>query len=110
MPGWDRNTNWSRDALERIVVLLFALANLADLAAGAPFLRRRHVLEILSTGEAEARAFVMGVAFGATITPDVPESPGDASRLAASFRALALALCVLLTPAAMFAQPSATGA
>jgi hypothetical protein len=64
--GWDRNADWNRDVLERIVALLFALANLADLAAGAPFLRRRRVLEILSYGEAEARAFVMGVAFGET--------------------------------------------
>jgi hypothetical protein len=34
MDHWE--TDWSRDALERIVVLVFALANQADLAAGAP--------------------------------------------------------------------------
>jgi hypothetical protein len=34
MEGWNKETNWSRDVLERIVVLLFALANLADFAAG----------------------------------------------------------------------------
>ena len=96
MEGWDRNADWSRDVLERIVALLFALANLADLAAGAPFPHRRHVLEILSHGEAEARAFVIGVAFGETAPADAPESACDAARLAASFRALALALCAML--------------
>jgi hypothetical protein len=96
MEGWDRNADWSRDALERIVVLLFALANLADLAAGAPFLRRRQVLAILSHGEAAARGFVIGMVLGETASADAPESTGDASRLAVRFRALALVLCVLL--------------
>jgi hypothetical protein len=91
MGDWDRNADWNRDVLERIVALLFALANLADLAAGAPFLRRRQVLEILSHGEAEARAFVMGVAFGAPATDDATDVADDAVHLAASFRALALA-------------------
>jgi hypothetical protein len=86
----DRETDWSRDVLERIVALLFSLANLADLAAGAPLLRRRQVLAILSHGEAEARAFLIGAANGA------PEQAGDAARLAARLRALALLLCVLL--------------
>ncbi len=96
MEGWDRNADWSREVLERIVALLFALADLADLAAGAPFLRRRRVLGILGHGEAEARAFVIGVAFGETAPADAPESACDAARLAASFRALALALCAML--------------
>lgn len=107
MGDWDRNANWNRDVLEHIVALLFALAHLAELAAGAPFLRRRRVLEILSFGEAEARAFVMGVAFGEIAPADAPEQPGDASRLAASFRALALLLCALL--ARPFALPGAPG-
>jgi hypothetical protein len=94
MEGWEKNADWSRDVLERIVALLFALANLADLAAGAPFLRRRQVLGILSHGEAEARAFVIGVAFGETALADAPKSACDAARLAASFRALAL--CAML--------------
>jgi hypothetical protein len=109
MQGWDRKANWNRDVLERIVALLFALANLADLAAGAPFLRRRQVLGILSHGEAEARAFVIGVAFGETAPADALESTGDAARLAASFRALALVLCALLAQAALFALPGAAG-
>jgi hypothetical protein len=109
MEGWDRKANWNRDVLERIVALLFALANLADLAAGAPYLRRRHVLEILSHGEAEAWAFVMGLPPGAAVPVDEPDSACDAKRLAASFRALALALCALLAQAALSALPSAIG-
>jgi hypothetical protein len=107
MAGWDKEVNWSRDALERIVVLLFALANLADLAAGAPFLRRRQVLGILNQGEVEARAFVIGMATGAPMSSDELESSGDAARLAVRLRALALMLCVLL--ARRIALPGAAG-
>ena len=107
MTGWDGQANWDRDVLERIVALLFALANLADLAAGAPFHRRRQVLEILGHGEAEARAFVIGMVFGVTAPEDIPGESCDAARLAVSFRALALALCLLL--ARRFAPPGAAG-
>jgi hypothetical protein len=102
MGDWDRNANWNRDVLERIVALLFALAHLADLAAGAPYLRRRQVLDVLSHGEAEARAFLFG---GAPMPADVPGEANDAARLAASFRALALVLCAMLARAAL---PDAT--
>jgi hypothetical protein len=105
MGSWE--TDWNRDVLERIVALLFALANLADLAAGAPFHRRRQVLAILSHGEAEARAFLIGVATGEPAPEDVLESTGDAARLAASFRALALVLCAMLARA-VFGLPGAT--
>ncbi len=104
MTGWE--TNWSRDALERIVALLFALANLADLAAGAPFLRRRRVLGILSQGEVEARAFLFG---GAPVPVDAPGETGDAARLAVRFRALALVLCAMLAQAARFTPSDANG-
>ena len=96
MAGWDRETNWNGDALERIVVLLFALANLADLAAGAPFLRRRRVLWILNCGEIEARAFVIGISTGALVSADELEQTDDATRLAVRLRALAMVLCLLL--------------
>jgi hypothetical protein len=108
MTGWDGEANWNRDVLERIVALLFALAGLADLAADAPYLRRRQVLGILSHGEAEARAFVIGVVLGETAPADAPESACDAERLAASFRALALTLCILLARG-LFALPGAAG-
>jgi len=101
----DREADWNRDVLERIVALLFALAGLADLAAGAPLLRRRQVLGILGHGEAEARAFVIGIATGATVSGDALETTGDAALLAARLRTLALLLCVLL--ARRFAFPRA---
>ncbi len=106
MEDWDGNANWNRDVLERIVALLFALASLADLAAGAPYLRRQRVLGILSHGEVEARAFLFG---GAPVPSDALENAGDAERLAVRFRALALVLCALLAQAARFALPGATG-
>jgi hypothetical protein len=107
MDGWDRNMSWNRDALERIVILLFALANLADLAAGASFFRRRRVLGIVNHGELVARAFVIGMATGAPISSDELESSGNATLLAVRLRALALMLCVLLAQG--FARPDAAG-
>jgi hypothetical protein len=89
-------TDWNHDVLERIVALLFSLAGLADRAAGLPFLRRRHVLGILNSGEAEARAFLIGVSTGAPAPAHTPDSAGDAASLAARLRALALLLCALL--------------
>jgi hypothetical protein len=108
--GWNGEANWSRDVLERIVALLFALANLADRAAGASFLRRRRVLGILSQGEAEARAFLIGISTGEPVSADALETVHDAARLAARLRALALLLCALLANAALFALPGAAGA
>lgn len=103
MANWE--TDWNRDVLERIVALLFALAGLADRAAGASFLRRRQVLGILRHGEAEARAFLFGA--GAPVPADAQEGAGDAARLAIRLRALALVLCAMLSQAATFAPPGA---
>jgi hypothetical protein len=110
MEGWNGEANWNRDVLERIVALLCALANLADLAAGASFLRRRRVLGFVSHGEAEARAFVIGMACGEQVSADALESTGDAVHLAVRLRALALMLCAMLANAALFALPGAAGA
>jgi hypothetical protein len=99
-------TDWSRDVLERIVALLFALADLADLAACLPANRRKHLLGILGHGEAGARAFLTGVSAGAREQADMPASVADAIRLAARLRALALLLCALL--AQPFALAGAT--
>jgi hypothetical protein len=107
MADWE--TGWDRDVLKRIVVLLFALANLADRAAGASFLRRRQVLGILNQGELKARAFVIGMATGAPISTDELESSGDAACLAVRLRALALLLCAMLAQAALFGLPGAVG-
>jgi hypothetical protein len=55
------------------------------------------VLGILSHGEAEARAFVIGISADApAASTDAPGEAGDAARLAARLRMLALVLCVLL--------------
>jgi hypothetical protein len=109
MGGWDREVSWNRDVLERIVALLFALANLADLAAGAPFLRRRQVLGILNYGEVEARALVIGMATGAPVSADALETTCDAAMLAVRLRALALMLCLLLTRVQLLALPGTVG-
>jgi hypothetical protein len=106
MGDWDRKADWSGDVLERVVALLFALACLADLAAGLPVLRRQQLLGILSHGEAEARAFLFG---GAPEPIDAPGETGDAVRLAVRLRALALVLCALLAQAGRFALPGAVG-
>ncbi len=107
MEGWDRKANWNRDVLERIVALLFSLACLAELAACLPWLRRQQLLGILSHGEAEAWAFVMGLPPGAAVPVDALEEADDAARLAASFRALALALCAMLAREELSAPPVA---
>jgi len=106
MLGWE--ASWNRDVLERIVALLFALAELADLAAGVPFLRRRHVLGILRGADVEARAFVVGMAPEAPALADAPGEAADAACLAVRFRVLALLLSVLLTQAARpaFSRPA----
>jgi hypothetical protein len=107
MNGWE--ADWNRGMLERIVALLFALANLADLAADAPFLRRRRVLAILNWGEAEARAFVIKLATGVPVAADALEPTDDAVHLATRLRALALMLGVLLAQAPPAALPGMAG-
>ena len=108
MGGWNEEADWSRDVLMRIAALLLSLAGLADRAANLPFLRRRHVLGILSDGEVVARAFLIEISTGAPAPADAPEQAGDAARLAARLRALALLLCVLLARWATL--PGAVGA
>lgn len=120
MGCWDRDADWNRNVLWHIVALLFSLAGLADRAADLRGARRREVLGILFWAEPEARAFIVGMALGAPILEDalipayepemdaapnqagMAESSCDAAVLAASFRALALALCVLLSQAWRF--------
>ena len=103
----DREANWNRDVLGRIVALLLALADLADLAAGVCARRRRQVLGILNDGEAEARAFVIGMASGAEVPADALEPSRDAACLAVRLRAMALILCVLLAQAPSAARVAA---
>ena len=91
----DWQTDWSRDALRRIVILLFALANLADRAAGESFLRRRRVLGILNRGETEARSFLIGLSTGEAVEAEALEPSYDMAELATRLRALALMLVLL---------------
>ncbi|WP_056111199.1 MULTISPECIES: hypothetical protein [unclassified Mesorhizobium] len=93
MEEWEMDG--SRGVLESIAMLLFSLAGLAELAAGLPVLRRRHVLGILSVGEAEAHTFLIGA--GTPISAAEQDTARDALRLAARLRALALLLVLLLS-------------
>lgn len=104
MGGWD--TNWNLGALERIVVVLFALANLCELAAGAPLLRRRRALGVLSLAEIKARAFVTGTALDAPGEGDICH----AMHLAERFRALARMLCLLIARLAIVRRAGRPGA
>ena len=101
------------DVLRRIVALLVSLAVLAEHAAGVSGRRRRgEVLSILLWGEAEARAFVIGLATGGmalsgtqapadafALSSDVPASSCEAAQCAVRLRALAMLLCLLLAGA-----------
>jgi hypothetical protein len=102
MGGLERNrmVNRDREVLERILALLLALAALVDRAAGLPILKRRHLIAMLGRGEAEARMLIVEMASGAADETAVTASAaGDAPRLAASFRMLALVLNALLAQA-----------
>lgn len=103
---WIREVERNRDALERIVALLLALAALADRASGLPAARRLDLLCILGRGAAEARAFVTGTAFSPCEEGGETEfhTADDAARLAAGFRALALLLAAILARAGRIAR------
>jgi polar amino acid transport system permease protein len=111
MANWE--TDWSRDALKRIVMLLFALANLADLAAGAHYRRRRQVLGIrLSSNPAAVVALVVNVsAYGIEIIRAGIESIGkgqiEAGR-ALGLKPLQIFRLIVLKPAIQAIYPSLT--
>ena len=92
-------TGNSQTMLERIVSLLFALADLAEQASGRCFAIRVLVLLILRPAEAAARRFVMDFYADTDIAPLLQMQDDDDStaaiRLALSFRALAMALAAL---------------
>ncbi|MDP3897815.1 MAG: hypothetical protein Q8Q62_14180 [Mesorhizobium sp.] len=87
----------TNDLLDRIVVLLLAIADLAERAAGVPDARRRLVLAIILQGDIVVRDFVRapdGSPGGAQRAPAaIPcrgHGPEDAMALAMSLRTLAL--------------------
>ena len=93
------------NALKRLMAILFALADLADCAAGRSWPVRCLVLSILGLAEQAAHAFVTGSADtrhfrSAPSASAMPaprgNSPIDAMQLALSFRMLALAVCAML--------------
>lgn len=104
----DWNAERVRQALRRIAALLFLFAALAERAAGLPRAVRGPVLWILRRAESVAREFVTGEA-GCDIP--VAESaqrdagPGEATRLALSFRSLAASLAVLIAQARCLVRP-----
>ena len=91
-------------ALRRIVMLLLALAGLAERAAAMPFATRAAVLAILRPAEAAAWAFALGARcvpaavegdWGRSqVDPleasDGDDDPGELMRIAAGLRMLAL--------------------
>ena len=98
---WNSAIEDDRRMLKRIVVLLFALAGLAERLAGLPRPVRAFVLRILKSAETVARDFVLETTrdHGASAhSPACPgplqtgDSPADAIRLAQSFRLLAVLL------------------
>ncbi|MDP3897015.1 MAG: hypothetical protein Q8Q62_10105 [Mesorhizobium sp.] len=80
--------------LDRIVVLLLAIADLAERAAGAPEARRRLVLAIIRHGDAVARDAFCVSPHGRTdrhgTLDGARDGPEDAMALALSLRVLAL--------------------
>ncbi len=91
--AWSGQNEMTADVLDRIVVLLLALADLAERAAGAPAQRCRLVLDILRRGEAVAHdAFcVSGSGAGQCGLPyEAGDAAEDAMALATSLKMLAL--------------------
>jgi hypothetical protein len=105
MDGWNREMEREGRMLESIVALLVSFACLADRAAALPAAARLRLLAILALGEAEARWFVTGLVPGAPGEAAEPSFDADRpQRLAASFRALAWVLMVLLAEARRLAR------
>lgn len=107
--GW-REAELGNDVLRRIVMLLVALAALAERAASQSAHRRRAVLGILLPAEAKAWALVVEMATGGnTFDANVPadkfacagDGPAcDAAHLASRLRTLALWLTMVFLTAA----------
>ena len=89
---WKLAMEEERAALKRLVALLFALADLAEIAAGRSRLVRRFVIWILRRAEIVARDYIIGdVDAPPALMPVglVHDDLADAMRLARGFRELA---------------------
>ena len=104
---WNAAIERNREALKRIVALLFAFAALADCAGTRPRPIRIVVLWLLRAVESIAWDFVIAVAEESGVYPDFAVLPNahdpdaydiadDAGRLARSFTALANLLADLM--------------
>lgn len=95
---WKARIGREGDMLKHIAALLFALADLAERAASAPYLTRCRVLWALQQADEVAREFVAGSVWnpaGRQWSPAVMgvsygNAPADAMSLALALRALAL--------------------
>lgn len=97
--AWTAKTGQEADRLMRIAARLFALADLAERAAGRSYPVRLFVLWCLSHADAVARDFIAGslrIAGSSRPTDLIPahhgSSPADAFYLATSLRSLGLIL------------------
>ncbi|HTV71612.1 MAG TPA: hypothetical protein VMF90_24030 [Rhizobiaceae bacterium] len=109
---WEANDDGQ--TLARIARMLVALAVLAERACGRSLPIRCLILWILRQAEAVARDFVIGEALAVGVAAPYQPAPmpsgdsvADLVRLAACFRALALAMRKLPRPAHRFASRSA---
>ena len=94
--GWKEMTG--TDVLDRIVLLLLSLANLAEQAAGRSYSVRSAALAYLCEADAEVRVYIAGRICnepGRLWSPAMPmvrygTDPADAMNLAVSLRAFAM--------------------
>ncbi|SMH39071.1 hypothetical protein [Mesorhizobium australicum] len=101
--GWKDKTG--TDALDRIVLLLLSLANLAEQAAGRSYSVRSAALAYLWVADAEVRDYIADRAWNETDghwSPAMPTvrygtDPADALALAVSLRALAIIILNMAT-------------
>lgn len=99
---WKAQIEMTGEVLDRIVVLLLTIADLAERAAAAPDARRRLVLAIIRRGDTAASGLVSASSRGFASTEPAPacaasgagrgDTPEDAIALAMSLRTLALLL------------------
>lgn len=95
----DRSRTTDKRSIHRLVALLLTLADLAERAGGRSAAVRGLVLWLLRSGEALARDYVAGLAWGPAGQAEplrfTRDSAAEAIRLATSFRKLAAALTTL---------------
>ena len=87
---WRMQIEMTEEWLDRVVLLLLSLAEIAGRAAFAPDAQRRLTLVFLRYGESAARD-----AFGVIPAEEAGDSPEDALALAMSLRALAFVVRAL---------------